>query len=142
MIVWPQAMGGFKLCEAAPHTLDADLGSASVHALNVNKDVWQGLPSEVQDALLAASESWDKEQLRLLSEGAEKGLARCRNEFGMTYTRMSPEDKKAWAFGLPNLAQEWAKNSDSKGLPGTSVLKAYMDAMRAEDSPVRNWDRE
>jgi len=142
MIVWPQAMGGFKLCEAAPFALDADLGSASVHALNVNKDVWQALPAEVKDALTAASEPWDNEQLRLLSTGAEKGLARCRTEFGMKYTRMSPEDQKAWAFGLPNLAQEWAKANDSKGLPGTPVLKAYMEAMRVDNKPVRNWDRE
>lgn len=142
MIIWPQAMGAFKLCEAAPFTLDADLGSASVHALNVNKDVWQGLSSEVQDALIAASEPWNKEQLRLLSDGAEKGLARCRKEFGMIYTRMSPEDRKAWAFGLPNLAQEWAKASDGKGLPASSILKVYMDAMRSAGKPVRNWDRE
>lgn len=142
MIVWPQAMGGFKLCEAAPFTLDADLGSASIHALNVNKDVWKGLPSEVKDALAAASEPWDKEQLRLLSDGAEKGLERCRKEFGMTYTRMSPGDQKAWAFGLPNLAQEWAKANDAKGLPATKILTAYMDAMRSVDKPVRNWDRE
>jgi len=143
MIVWPQAMGGFKLCEAAPFTLDADLGSASVHALNFNKGVWQGLPKEVQDALIAASEPWDKEQLRLLSEGADAGLARCRTEFGMVYTQMSADDRKSWAFGLPNLAQEWAQANDAKGLPASSILKAYMDEMRTSGDPIlRNWDRE
>ena len=38
---------------------------------------------------------------------------------------------------------QWAKALDAQGKPGTEVLKAYMEAMRAAGAtPVRNWDQE
>ena len=56
---------------------------------------------------------------------------------------MSEADRKKWAFRLPNLAQDWAKANDAKGLPASAILKDYMDAMRAgRATSVRNWDRE
>ena len=44
---------------------------------------------------------------------------------------------------MDNVAKQWVEMLDGKGQPGTVVLKAYMDAMRAAGAtPVRNWDQE
>ena len=43
---------------------------------------------------------------------------------------------------MPNIAKEWAARADKQGLPGSKMLAAYMDAMRAAGAkPVRDWDK-
>jgi TRAP-type C4-dicarboxylate transport system substrate-binding protein len=143
MIVWRQAAGAFKLCEPAPFALDAKLGGVNGFSLNVNKDIWDGLPDEVKKALQDATPAWVSENIDRVNKGAKGGLAKCEKEYGTVVTELSSDDVKAWAFALPNIAQEWAKAQDAKGLPGTPILKAWMDEMRAQKQlVVRNWDRE
>jgi|TARA_B110000263_G_scaffold102967_1_gene90058 TRAP-type C4-dicarboxylate transport system substrate-binding protein len=141
MIVWRQAAGAFKLCEPAPFVIDASLGAVNGFSLNVNKDVWAGLPGEVKNALKAAIPAWQKESVGRVNKGAAGGLARCKKDFGTEYTKMSDSDIKAWSAMLPPLARNWAAAQDKKGLPGTPILKAWMDEMRAKNQPVmRDWD--
>jgi hypothetical protein len=43
---------------------------------------------------------------------------------------------------MPNIGKDWAQKLDKKGLPGTKLLVAYMDKMRAANQPIiRHWDR-
>jgi len=56
--------------------------------------------------------------------------------------KLAAADRLAWARGMPNIAKEWAARLDKKGLPGTALLKAYMDEMRAAKQPIaRQWDQ-
>ncbi|MGE0256304.1 MAG: TRAP transporter substrate-binding protein DctP [Alphaproteobacteria bacterium] len=143
MLVWAQAMGAVKLCEVAPHVVDAQLGATSAYSLTVNSAVWLKLPKEVQDAIKAAGQKWSDANVSLVVNGAEKGYQRCRDEFGMKYMRLDEGDRKAWAFAMPNIAREWAQRMDDKGAPGTKILRRYMDSMRASAQEiVRHWDRE
>ena len=136
MIVWRQAAGAFKLCEPAPFVIDADLGAVNGFSLNVNTDVWDGLPDEVKNALRAGIPAWQTEQVKRVNDGAEGGLAKCKAEFGTVYTRMSDAEIKQWANLLPPLGKEWAAARDKAGEPGTEILKAWMDEMRAKNQPV------
>jgi hypothetical protein len=44
---------------------------------------------------------------------------------------------------MPNIAKDWASGLDKKGLPGTKMLTAYMNKMRAANQPIiRQWDKE
>ncbi len=143
IIGWKQVIGSFKLCEVAKFMLDGHLGSSSPLNLAVNPDALAKMPEEVRNAILAAAPSWNTGQLQILSDGAKAGVEFCTKQQGMVLTDMSPEDTKAWAMGLPPLGLDWAKAQDAKGLPGTGVLNAYMDAMRAgKQRVVRNWDKE
>ncbi len=143
MIVWAQAAGGFKLCETAPFIFDTGFGGNQAQALTVNTDVFDGLPGEVRKALIDNAEGWHAANVKKLAAGAKFGLERCKKEFKTKVTTMTEADRKKWAFRLPNLAQDWAKANDAKGLPASAILKDYMNAMRAGGAtPVRNWDRE
>jgi len=56
---------------------------------------------------------------------------------------MSPSARANWAKSMPNIAKDWAAGLDKKGLPGTKLVGAYMDKMRAAKQPImRHWDRE
>ena len=143
MIIWMQVSGAFKLCEPAPFALDAGLGAASIHSLNFNLDTWAALPDEVKQALKGADGAWNKMQVERLVGGTAAMRQRCEKEFGMKYTRMDPKERLAWAKSMPNLAKQWAKSMNDKGLPGSQILSMYMDEMRAAKQPLaRQWDRE
>ena len=44
---------------------------------------------------------------------------------------------------MPNIAKDWAAELDKQNLPGTKMVNAYMDKMRAAKQPiVRQWDKE
>ena len=44
-MLWPEAVGRFKIVEVAPHMLKADLGAACSKAINVNANSWKKLPA-------------------------------------------------------------------------------------------------
>ncbi|MGE0253618.1 MAG: hypothetical protein AB7N54_14585 [Alphaproteobacteria bacterium] len=140
---WPQAIASFKLCEPAKFLLNGHVGASSPLNLTVNVDWLARLPEEVRNAVLAAAPSWHKGQTALLKAGAQAGIELCTKQFGMKLTVMAEADTVAWAKSLPPLALDWAKAQDAKGLPGTGVLNAYMDGMRAaKQRVVRNWDKQ
>lgn len=95
MIVWRQAAGAFKLCEPAPYVLDGKLGGVNGFSMNVNKDVWDGLPDEVRNALKQATTAWVEENVSRVNKGAKSGLIRCQKEFGTVVTALSDEDVRA-----------------------------------------------
>ena len=143
MIIWMQVSGAFKLCEPARFALDAGLGAASIHSLNVNSDTWDALPDEVKQALKAAGSAWDNLQVERLVGGTAAMHKRCEKDFGMKYTVMDPNERLAWAKRMPPLAKQWAKEMNGKGLPGSQILSMYMDEMRATKQPLaRHWDRD
>lgn len=142
-IAWPQAAGSFKLCEPAPHMLDASFGSNSMINLTVNLDAWKRWPDEVRTAFAGAADAWHKAQVALLVGGAQSGIDKCKADYKMTVAKLSPEDVKAWAKALPPLALQWADGIEAKGLPAKKVLTAYMDTMRTGKQRVtRQWDKE
>lgn len=142
-IFWAQAAGAFKLCEPAPYIFDTGFGANQAQALTINTDVFESLPEEVRKAIVDNAEGWHAANVKKLDAGAKFGIDRCKNEFSSTVTTMSDDDRKKWAFALPNLAQDWAKANDAKGLPASAILTDYMEALRAGGAtPVRNWDRE
>lgn len=143
LIVWAQAMGAFKLCEPAPHVLDAGFGAMNGVTLNINRDVWDALPAPVRAAFRQGAVVWERDQIARVLAGARAGLDRCRDDFGTRVTTLPESDRSRWAKSLPNIAREWAGSLDAKGQPGTEILRAWMDEMRAADQPIaRQWDRE
>ena len=142
-IYWAEAAGNFKLCEPAPYFLDAKLGAVQSHNISVNKDVWEGLPEEVKNALKAAAPAHQKASTDLVVNGASKGLERCKKEFGSEITTLSDADRNKWASLLDNAAKSWAEDLEKQGVPGKKILTAYMDVMRAHHQPIaRQWDKE
>jgi hypothetical protein len=56
---------------------------------------------------------------------------------------MTKAGRERWAKSMPNIAKEWAAKLDKEGQPGTAMVKAYMDSMRAAKQPIlREWDKE
>jgi len=56
---------------------------------------------------------------------------------------LTDNQRRQWAMGLPNIAKDWVEDMEARGLPGSEILREYMDIMRENDQPImRHWDRE
>jgi C4-dicarboxylate-binding protein DctP len=140
--LWPEAAVSFKLVEVAPNMLKADLGSVNTKVISANADTWKKLPPEVKKVLQEVAVAY-RDHLAKIAAAKGKASEAAYTKAGGTITDMSDEARAAWAKGLPNLAKEWAAKMDSQGKPGSKVLSAYMDALRAAGAkPLRHWDRE
>ena len=82
-------------------------------------------PRYVQQIFLETAAKWpgwqvETDKIRL------KKFAGIMKKKGVKFGTMSAKERLRWANTLPNIAQEWAKRQDKKGLPGSAVLAAYM----------------
>jgi TRAP-type C4-dicarboxylate transport system substrate-binding protein len=142
VIVFASAALPGKLFEVAPHITRFGLGAQFAGALCANEGWYEDLPQEVKEALHDGADAampCYHDELEAAVETAFATMA----EAGATITDASPEMREAWAAGMDNAAKEWAEGLDAQGRPGTEILSAYMEAMRAAGAePLRDWDRE
>lgn len=142
-VLWQQAMAAFKFCEITKYRLATGFGAIANATLTVNNDSWTKMPREVQAAVSEAAAAWATGSNKGIIAGGKWGLGVCEKKYGQITTILSAEQKRKWAFAIPNIAQQWAKRQDKAGLPGTKMLGAWMDYMRDKKQLVtRNWDRE
>ncbi|UWQ35447.1 C4-dicarboxylate TRAP transporter substrate-binding protein (plasmid) [Leisingera sp. M527] len=142
-IVFPSAYIPFKYTEVAPYVNELDFGAQSSSALTINKDVFEGLPEELQVILKEVADEYGRKSNAATQEWSTKSLTILGGNEDVTIVSISPEEKARWAEAMPNIAKEWAEQAESQGYPGNEVLTAFMDAIRAKGiEPVRNWDQE
>ncbi len=142
VLVFASAALPGKLYEVAPYITKFGLGAQYSGSIAANKDWWDELPSDVQNAMFAAADAYREAYHADLSKAVETAF-KTMAEKGATITEATPEMRAQWANGMDNAAKTWAEALDAKGQPGTEILKLYMEEMRAAGAtPVRNWDEE
>lgn len=141
-IVFASAALPGKLHEVAPYVTKFGLGAQYSGSIAANKDWWEGLPSEVQDAMIVAADAYRDAYHADLKQAVETAF-KVMAEQGATITEATPEMRAEWANGMDNAAKAWAEALDAQGQPGSEILDLYMEEMRAAGAkPVRNWDEE
>ena len=142
VIVFGSAAMPGKLHEVAPYITKAGLGAQFAGGICANTDWYEGLPDAVKSALYKGADAAGDWYISAL-ETAVQNAFKVMGENGATIKEASPEIRAAWASGMDNSAQTWAKDLDARGIPGTEVLTLYMNAMRdAGAKPLRDWDKE
>ena len=136
-----------KLYEVAPYINRFDAGVAFSGAVAINRDSWDALPEEVQNAMIDAGKYYTEAHGKDLLERHEFALKKMV-ELGanqnppVTIVQMSQEQRAAWVNKLPDIAGEWAAELEKQGTPAKAYMKAYMDGLRAHgEKPVRDWDK-
>jgi len=141
-MLWPEAAKTFKIAEVAPTMLKVDLGAVNSKTITVNQDYWKKLPEEVQAVLQEVAVAYRDHVAQTAMDRAASSLA-AYEESGGKVIEVSAEDRAAWANAMPNIAAEWAKNLDSKGEPGTDMLKSFLGKLsEAGFEPTRDWASE
>ncbi len=141
IIVFASAALPGKLYEVAPYITKVGFGAQYAGGIGANKDWFDGLPEVVQDALRTGGDAYKAAYLEDLDQAVTTAFAEMA-KLGATIVEVDEDFRQQWASGMDNVAQTWAEQVDSEGKPGTEILKAYMDAVRAAGgTPVRNWDQ-
>ena len=142
VIVFASAALPGKLFEVAPNITRAGLGAQYAGSLCANADWYEGLPTEVQEALRSAADETQEWYVSALEAAVDNAFS-VMAENGATTTDASNDMRMSWANGMDNAAKAWAEGLDGQGLPGTASLSTYMEQMRAAGAtPLRDWDKE
>lgn len=136
-----------KLYEVAPYVTRVRMGTVFSGGVAINRDSWESLPEEVQEALLAAGNSYSIAHGEDLMERQPAAMEQII-ELGstqnpaVTLAELPAEERQKWVDGLPDLAGEWTSAAEARGLPASDFLKAYMNGLRERgEEPARNWDK-
>jgi len=142
VIVFASAALPGKLHEVAPYITKIGFGAQYAGGIAANKEWFDGLSPELQQALKDAAIADRIAYHKDLDASVTKFLGIMQSQ-GATVTEADQAMREQWAAGMDNVAKLWAEKLDSEGKAGTAVLKSYMDTMRAAGAtPVRNWDQE
>lgn len=142
LIGFNTAAMGIKLYEVAPYVSLVNFGAQYPAGVAVNKRFFDSLPPEVQKVFRDAGKHYNKVLAARQSAKAAKA-AEAMKKAGATFIPFSDDKRAEWANKMPNVAMDWARSMEAKGLPGKKVVKAYLDALRARGVHlVRNWDKE
>lgn len=141
-MLWPEAAVSFNMVEVAPYMLEVNLGAVNSKTVTANKDFWDDLPEEVQNAFQEVSVLYRDHVAGIAMDRA----AESREAYvaaGGTIIEASAEDRLAWANAMPNLALEWAQTLNDQGQPGTEMLEAYLGKLADSGfTGLRDWTAE
>ena len=136
-----------KVYEVAPYVTKVNMGVVFSGGVAINKDSWAKLPPEVQQAMREAGAEYSRRHGEDLVQRHQTAMDRMV-ELGkgqnppVTVTPLPDAERRKWIDGLPNLAQEWVKNNEGRGVQAKPLLTQYMAAMKARGAkPERDWER-
>jgi len=118
----------FKLNEVAPYFTKVDFGAQFIHVVTINKNVWDSLPTEVQDILREVSEEWGEVTAEVCDRNDREGLKKLA-ELGVEVRDITPEAKTAWSEALSEFPQRMADDLNARGYRGSEVMNFYMDKL-------------
>ncbi|MEM8728880.1 MAG: C4-dicarboxylate TRAP transporter substrate-binding protein [Pseudomonadota bacterium] len=137
-MLWPEAAATFKISEVAPYMLETDFGAVNTKTVTANADFWSGLPDDLKAVITEVAIDYRDH----VAEVAMTRAGDARKTFvdgGGTIKEMDAAQRAAWANSMPDIAAEWAATLDSKGQPGSDMLRAYLAKLGADDAALRDW---
>ena len=137
-----------RIYEVAPYVTRVQMGTVFSGGVAINRDRWESLPEEVQQAMLDAGAYYSQAHAQDMMDRPEVAMEQIATlgadqSTPVTIVAMDPAERQAWVDALPNLAGEWAAENDGRGLPAAAFLASYMDGLRAGgETPARDWSAE
>lgn len=129
-LMFPSAYLGYKFYEPAPYYTLIGFGAMAVNGLTVNNATIARLPEEIQTILREVGAEYEARsgaELNARQAAGLKGL----EEAGANIRELPQEARASWAQSLATYPSIQAKDADGRGLPGTEVMQAYLDAVAA-----------
>ncbi|MGN1288967.1 MAG: hypothetical protein ACI4XG_20630, partial [Bradyrhizobium sp.] len=91
---------------------------------------FKSLPENVRKALIEAGEQTTREACKRFEDGEKAAADKIKSQ-GMKVINFSADDKKVFDTAFKSVAQDWVKDVDKRGKPGTDVFKAFTEALAA-----------
>ncbi len=128
-----------RLHEQAPYILRLDTGPFCFGGFGINTDVFNSLPEDVQEVLAELGMEYSAENVRII-EDLEPRVFSLFEEEGATVLETPPGLREEYVMGLGDLAGEWVRSLEARGIPARDFLLTYMETLREEGAePLRDW---
>ncbi len=129
-LMFPSAYLGFRFYEPAPYYTLIGFGAMGVNALTMNQRSFDRLPEDVQQIIMEVGRAYEDQAGESLNVRQASGLVGLE-EAGATISEIAPEVRSGWAESLASFPGQQAADADGRGMPGTEVMQAYLDAVAA-----------
>lgn len=129
----------FKLHEVAPYITLVNMNGSIAGALSMNLKTWNKLPPELQKMFLQLGKEYSTMNTKIIQANRQKQFDILKSK-GAKFHTMSVAEQKKWAALLPDIAGEWVKSTEAKGLPAQKVLEMFVRGAKARgETPMRSW---
>lgn len=129
-LMFPSAYLGFKFYEPAPYYTLIGFGAMPVNGLTISSRMFARLPPDVKKIIVEVGRAYEERAGESLNARQKAGLDGL-HAAGAKITELDPQVRADWAKALAELPVRQAKDADKRGMPGTTVMKAYMEAVAA-----------
>jgi TRAP-type C4-dicarboxylate transport system substrate-binding protein len=102
----------------------------AIFTYSIGETKFKSLPENVRKVLVEAGEQTTREGCKRFEEG-EKAAAEKIKSQGMKVINFGADDKKVFDTAFKAVAEDWVKDVNKRGKPGTEVFKAFTDALAA-----------
>jgi TRAP-type C4-dicarboxylate transport system substrate-binding protein len=102
----------------------------AIFTYSIGETKFKSLPANVQKALVEAGEQVTREGCKRFEDGEKAATEKIKSQ-GMKIINFSDEDKKQFDVAFKAVAEDWVKDINKRGKPGTEVFKAFTDALSA-----------
>ena len=126
-LMYPSSYFAFKFHEPAPYYTLIGFGAtggAAIVTMNVRS--FERLPPDVQTIVAEVGRDYERTAARMLDERQAFGLESLRAS-GATVRSLPDDVRREWAYSLRNFPNDMAKEADSRGMPGSEVVRTYID---------------
>ena len=105
------------------------IGSA-IHGVVINEQVWQGLPEDVQQAMIQAGDELLEESGKNYDDDTE-AYNKEFEEGGGVILSLSKEEQDEWLKVAEAFTEDWLKKTESDGLPYSEVINDYKEKLES-----------
>jgi TRAP-type C4-dicarboxylate transport system substrate-binding protein len=102
----------------------------AIFTYSIGETKFKSLPENVRKALVEAGEQTTREGCKRFEDGEKTATEKIKSQ-GMKVIEFGAEDKKVFNAAFKNVAEDWVKDMDKRGKPGTEVFKAFTAALAA-----------
>lgn len=142
LIAFTTGVYPIKIHEVAPYMTKVNLGAMSIGAITINKKLFDSMSPETQKIFRNVGVEYSQRvsaTMKNLAGVFEKKMA----AEGAKIFDFPPTERKKWATTMPNIALDWVKRNEERGVPAKKVLEAYMSKLRAAHVELmRDWDKQ
>lgn len=102
----------------------------AIFTYSMGEAKFKSLPENVRKALVDAGEQITREGCKHFEDGEKAATDKIKSQ-GMKVINFSADDKKIFDTAFKSVAEEWVKDVNKRGKPGTEVFKAFTEALAA-----------
>lgn len=126
-----EALQGFKLGEVVTSTVESyPCSNSAAMFIVMNKAKWNSLPPDIQKIITQINEEWSVEQGKVWDE-IDKAGKEFTIKRGNKIVTLSKEEGARWAAAVRPIFDQYAKELNTKGLPGDDAVKFCLDFLKS-----------